>query len=147
MQSSTAILLNHGPIFKLATLNAFGPETLKSQAFDPWWHSVFEQWAFTLDIVVWLNAPDEILIERINARDQRHAVKGKSEVEAHKFLTRYQKSYEQILARLTAYGGPIPLQFDSSQASVEQIVDEILLTCNDRNSLSQAICKKETAER
>jgi thymidylate kinase len=91
---------------------------------------MFEQWAFTLDIVIWLNAPENILVERINARHQRHAVKGKSELEAHRFLMRYQTSYKQTLAELTACGGPTLLQFDTGQASIEQIADEILVTCN-----------------
>ncbi len=127
--NGTLILLDHGPIFKLATLNAFGPERLKSQGFEQWWHSMFEQWAFTLDMVIWLNAPDQILVERINARHQRHAVKGKSEREAYEFLMRYQTSYEQTLAKLTAYGRPTLLQFDTSRTSIEQIVDEVLATC------------------
>ena len=126
----TVILLDHGPVFKLATLNAFGPERLKSQGFEQWWHSLFERWAFTLDIVIWLNAPDKVLVERINARNQRHAVKGKSELEAYEFLKRYQTSYKQILAKLTAYGRPTLIQFDTSQAPIEQIVDEVLVTCN-----------------
>lgn len=125
---SSVILLDQGPVFKLATLNAFGPETLKSQSFEPWWRSIFERWTFTLDIVIWLHAPNEILVERINARHQWHAVKGKSELEAHKFLARYRTSYEQILAKLRANGGPTLLQFDTSQASIEQIVDEVLAT-------------------
>lgn len=128
-KQGTVILLDHGPIFKLATLNAFGPERLKNQVFEQWWHSLFERWAFTLDIVIRLNAPDNVLVERINARNQRHAVKGKSEHEAHDFLTRYQTSYEQILAKLTGYGRPTLIQFDTSQASIEQIVDEVLDTC------------------
>jgi shikimate kinase len=128
--NGTTILLDHGPVFKLATLNAFGPARLKSQGFEKWWHSMFEQWAFTLDVVIWLNAPDTILAERINMRNQRHAVKGKSELEASKFLARYRTSYEQTLANLAAYGGPTLLQFDTSQASIEQIVDEVLVTCN-----------------
>ena len=128
--NGTVILLDHGPVFKLATLNAFGPERLKSRGFEQWWHSMFEQWAFTLDIVIWLNAPYEILVERINARNQRHAVKDKSELEAYKFLIRYQTSYKQTLAKLTACGGPTLLHFDTSQASIEQIVDEVLVTCN-----------------
>jgi shikimate kinase len=130
MQGGTAILLDHGPIFKLATLHAFGPERLKSQGFEQWWHRMFEQWAFTLDIVIWLNAPHKILVERINARNQRHAVKSKSEREAVNFLLGYQTSYEQVLAKLTACGGPTLLHFDTSQASIEQIVDEVLVTCN-----------------
>jgi len=127
--NGTLVLLDHGPVFKLATLNAFGPERLKSQGFEPWWHSMLQQWAFTLDRLVWLDAPETILVERINLRNQRHAVKGKSEREAHEFLMRYQKSYEQILAKLTAYGRPTLLQFDTGQASIERIVDEVLATC------------------
>lgn len=126
----TVVLLDHGPVFKLATLNAFGPEGLKSPGLEPWWHSMFEQWAGTLDIVIRLNAPNEILVERINARNQRHAVKGRSELEAYKFLMRYQASYEQILAKLTAYAEPMLLQFDTTQASIDQIVDEVLVSCN-----------------
>ena len=128
--NGTVILLDHGPVFKLATLNAFGPERLKSEGFEEWWNNMFKQWAFTLDMVIWLEASDTKLVERINTRRQRHAVKGKSELEAHKFLARYRTSYEQILAKLTAYGGPTLLQFDTSQASIEQIVDEVLVTCN-----------------
>lgn len=126
----TVILLDHGPIFKLATLNAFGPERLKSPGFEPWWQNMFKQWAFTLDIVIWLNAPTNILVERINARNQRHVVKGRPEEEVYNFLRRYQTSYEQVMAHLTAYGKPMLLQFDTNQVSIEQIIDEVLVTCN-----------------
>jgi shikimate kinase len=128
-QRETAILLNHGPIFKLATLNAFGPDSLKSRRFEYWWPKVCEQWACTLDMIVWLNAPDRTLMERINARNQRHAVKGKSAQEATDYLIRYRTSYEQMLANLTTHGGPTLLQFDTSRTSVDQIVDEVLLAC------------------
>ena len=124
--NSTVILLDHGPVFKLATLLAFGPERLKSEGFEKWWNNMFKQWAFTLDMVIWLDASDTDLVERINTRSQRHAVKGKSELEAHKFLTRYRKSYNQILAKLIADGRPTLLKFDTSQASIERIVDEVL---------------------
>jgi len=125
LHSGTAILLDHGPVFKLATLNAFGSERLKGQGFEQWWNSMFQQWACTLDMVVWLDAADTNLLERINTRSQRHAVKGKPEPEASQFLARYRMSYEQILAQLTAYGRPTLLQFDTSQASIEQIVNEV----------------------
>lgn len=128
--NGTTILLDHGPIFKLATLNAFGPEGLKSERFEKWWHNMFEQWASTLDLVIWLDTSNTNLAERINTRSQRHAVKGKSEQEASKFLACYRTSYEQIMAKLTAYGGPTPLQFDTTHASIEQIVDQVLDICN-----------------
>jgi cytidylate kinase len=125
----TAIILDHGPVFKLAKLLAFGPERLKSGGFSKWWNEMFKQWASTLDLVIWLDAADTNLVERINTRGQRHAVKGRSEREASVFLARYRACYEQILAKLTAYGRPKLLQFDTSQVSIEQTTDELLNAC------------------
>jgi len=128
----TTILLDHGPVFKLATLNEFGPEKLKTDGFEIWWNNKFHQWASTLDIVIWLDAPDPVLEKRINLRDQRHTVKGKTESEVVHFLARYRKSYEQILAKLRTDDGHGPhlLQFDTSRTSIEQIADEILSAMN-----------------
>jgi len=123
-------LLDHGPIFKLATLNEFGPERLKTESFEIWWNNMIGHWASTLDIVIWLDAPDSILEERINSRNQRHLVKGKTEEEVSQFLARYRRSYKQILSKLTAFEGPTLFHFDTSKANIEQIVDEILLTVN-----------------
>jgi len=129
LNNGTVILLDHGPVFKLATLNAFGPERLKSKGFEDWWRNMLYQWAYTLDMVIWLDAPDTILMERINNRDQRHAVKEKSEQEVANFLACYRSSYEQILTKLIANGRPRLLQFDTNQASLEQITDGLLVAC------------------
>jgi shikimate kinase len=126
------VLLDHGPIFKLATLDAFGPERCGSVAFKNWWNDIFKQWAGLLDVVIWLDAPNPVLETRINHRDQRHLVKGKSEREAREFLERYRKSYEQTLAKLTANGGPTLFQFDTSQTSIEQIAENVLDVCKVR---------------
>jgi shikimate kinase len=125
-----AMLLDHGPVFKLATLNEFGPENLKTDEFEIWWNSMFKQWASTLDIVIWLDAPDLVLEQRINSRDQRHVVKGRTEAEVVHFLARYRTSYEEILAKLKTDGGPRLLQFDTSRTSIEQAADEILSAIN-----------------
>ena len=129
-RKDAAVLLDHGPVFKLATLHEFGPEKLRSARFEEWWDAMFKQWASTLDIVVWLDAPDSVLENRINSRDQRHLVKGKSEQEAARFLARYRKSYEQTLAKLKTHGGPFLLQFDTSQTSIEKVADEIISAIN-----------------
>ena len=134
--NGTIILLDHGPVFKLATLHAFGPDKLRSQDFKTWWDSMFRQWGYILDLVIWLDAPDTILKERINTRDQRHAVKGKPELEAEKFLARYRASYTQIMAKLKANGRPRLLRFDTYQSSIEQTVDEVLAVFNWKRSKS-----------
>ena len=127
---ATAILLDHGPVFKLATLKEFGPGTLKTDQFANWWDRMFKQWASTLDMVIWLDAPDAILDERINSRDQRHSVKGKSESEVVHFLARYRTSYEETLAKLRIAGATRLLQFDTSRTPIEQVADAILSALN-----------------
>jgi shikimate kinase len=129
-KGDSAILLDHGPVFKLATLNEFGPENLKTDQFEIWWNRMFKQWASTLDMVIWLDAPDSVLEKRINSRDQRHSVKGKTELEVVDFLARYRTSYEETLAKLKTEGVPRLLQFDTSRTSIEQVADEILSAIN-----------------
>lgn len=124
--NGTAIVLDHGPVFKLATLLAYGPESLRTQRFEKWWNKMSKQWAFTLDMVIWLDAPDALLMKRINTRSQRHVVKGNSEREVHEFLARYRIAYKQVLMRLRAYRQLTVLEFDTKIASSEQIVDQVL---------------------
>ncbi len=130
--SNVIVLLDHGPIFKLATLYAFGPESRGSEAFKKWWNEMVKQWTGLLDMVIWLDAPNPVLETRINNRDQRHLVKGKPEPEAREFLERYRKSYEQTLAKMTVHGGPALFQFDTSQTSIEQIAENVLEICKVR---------------
>ena len=127
----TIMLLDHGPIFKLATLHAFGPERFATQVAEAWWHDMYRQWASALDIVVWLDAPDSILGKRIDAREQRHAVKGHPEPDVVEFLARYRTSFEYVLARLAAHGARKLLRFDTSQTSTEQVADEVLAACSE----------------
>ncbi len=126
VDKAKVILLDHGPIFKLATLNAFGPEKMRLPAFEGWWRKIYSLWAHTLHMVLWLDAPENILIERINSRTQIHAVKGKPAQEAAIFLSRYRAGYDITLEKLSEFG-VIPIHhFDTSRASVDQVVEEIL---------------------
>jgi hypothetical protein len=122
------IVLDQGPVFLLSWLYEFGPESLKSQRSEKWWDSMIKQWAATLDMVIWLDAPNTVLVERINARNKAHRVKGRSEQETYRFLARWRTSFEQIVAKLTANCGLRVLRFDTEQESLDQIVDKVLAT-------------------
>lgn len=123
------ILLDQGPVFRMATLYEFGPESLKSEASKTWWLHLYEQWASTLDILIWLDTSDAILMERINTRTKKHDIKGKPELEAQQFLAQYRMSFRDVLAKLATYNGPTVLQFDTSKISIEQIADDIVAAC------------------
>lgn len=125
--NGTVIVLDQGPVFKLAWLHELGHGSLKSQAFERWWDSTLKQWATLLDVVIWLDAPDTILLERIDARDKVHLVKGKSEQDAFEFLARCRTAYEHVISMLMANSdAPGVLCFNTARESLDQIVDNVL---------------------
>ena len=134
--SEMVTVLDHGPIYRLALLREFGPEITKSQLYERWWDSMLKQWATIMYMIVSLDAPDAVLLERIHTRNRWHIVKGKSGQEAYEFLVRYRTSYEQIITRLTANGGPRLLRFDTHQKSVDQIVGKVLAAFNSESNES-----------
>jgi deoxyadenosine/deoxycytidine kinase len=121
-----ATILDHGPIFRLALLQEFGPEITKSQLFDESWNRLLTQWTNTLDIVVWLDAPNEILLQRIQQRNQSHEVKDKSAQEVYEFLGRYRRIYQQLITKIGGSNAVKILKFETAHKSPDRIVDEIL---------------------
>lgn len=129
LSNGKIVLLDQGPVFRMATLHEFGPALLKSEESKTWWHHLYKQWAYVLDIIIFLNTSDTILMERINTRTKKHDIKGKSELETHKYLMRYRQSFKEVLTQLSLCNGPTILEFDTSKTSIEQIVCEVLAAC------------------
>lgn len=119
-------VFDQGPIFRLALLREFGPELTKSLAFEKWWESALLRWAAALDCVVLLDAPDEVLMTRVQVRDHTHVFRGMPVPGARVFLARYRAAYEQIMRKMADAGGPRVLRFDTSREPVDRIVDRIL---------------------
>jgi shikimate kinase len=123
-------LLDHGPIFHLATLYGFAPDQAQGRSRFHWWDTALRQWASTLDIVVWLDATDDILTERIRSREQRHVMKKAPTHEAIKYLSKYRSSFEQVVSELTANEGINVLCFDTSHDAPKDILDQVLAAVN-----------------
>ena len=69
-------LIDTGAITILASIHASGPGVLTGSSTDEWWHTLYRQWAATLDMIIWLDAPNTTLVPRIRGRDQPHELKG-----------------------------------------------------------------------
>ena len=134
--SRKIVLLDQGPVFRMATLYGFGPAVFKSEESQTWWHHLYKQWASTLDLLIFLDTSDAILMERINTRTKKHGIKGKSELETQKYLMQYRMSYKNVLSELSLCNGPTILEFDTSKTSIEQIVDEVLAVCKSKRNES-----------
>jgi shikimate kinase len=121
-------IFDHGPLFRLTFLREFGPQIIHSDRFEQWWNAMLERWATTLGVIIYLEAPDEILLERIQKRDRQHTVKGQSQEDSYDFLARYRRTYQQILDRLIAEGRLEVLRCNTHEESVDQVVHRILVT-------------------
>lgn len=121
-------VLDHGPIYRLAFLREFGPEITTSDAYRWWWTKLLERWTVKLDLVISLDAPDEVLVDRIRARDCWHVVKEAPDHEAYEVLRRYRAAFEQTIAESLTPGRVPLLRFDTSLLSTEEIADELLAT-------------------
>lgn len=122
------ILLDQGPVYLLTETSEFGPEYLRTKkSAIRLWESLYSRWANILDLVIWLDAADSDLAERIRSRDKGHPVKERSMETTLEFLVCYRKAYERTIARLSAnHPGLKVLRFDTSRTSPQDIACQLL---------------------
>lgn len=124
--SARVVVLDQGPVFKLTWLRDYGPGNLQSRGLEVWWEDMLRRWATRLDLLIWLDAPDETLLNRIRSRPYWHEVKDMSEQDGLRFLARHRRSYEEVISKLAIVGGPRVFRFNSSQKSVSEILARAL---------------------
>ena len=118
-------LLDQGPIYALVRLKAQAKGVTRGASFARWWSGSIERWAGELDVVVFLDASDRVLWERINGRSQPHRTKGEPGDVGREFIARYRRLFEEALGRLDVPGGPEILRFDTSATAGKRIAAEV----------------------
>lgn len=131
-RSSGTYLLDHGPVFRLAALAAWGPPMARTPVFRRWWTRTAQAWGRLLDGVVWLDAPDAVLIDRIDARERTHRIQNAEAETARAFLARYRDSYDDVLDLLSRTDTPV-LRIDTSTRTPENLAATV------RSSLLQEV--------
>ena len=127
LKNNKTILLDQGPVYLLTELYESNPGFLQSQAAEMMQRKIYERWAKTLDVIVWLDATDKCLLERINSRQKNHPIKNEAAEVVYKFLSRFRNAYEQIIPNLSAYNPELTiLRFDTTQKEPAQIANQLL---------------------
>jgi len=125
-------LMDLGPIFRLVFLTEFGTSLTQSDQFNAWRHRQITQWRELINVIIMLDAPDEVLQERIDGREKAHVAKAQSITQNLAFYQRYRAGYQEVIANLCRSQengrAPMLLHFDTSQSSVDEIVTELLKT-------------------
>ena len=120
------MIFDEGPVFALAWLRGFGHPVMRSAVSEPWWNKVFQQWSPMVDLVVVLDAPDELLAHRIRSRPEDHEVKQASDPEIALWMARFRRSLDWVLERLSVEGGVSVLRLDTSTATPDRLAERTL---------------------
>ena len=111
VEDEDLVLLDHGPVFRLAMLLLDAPA--RDDGFERWWQRSACEWAGLLAAVVCLDAPDDVLIDRIDRRPQSHRVRGADRADAAAFLESYRDAFTTVLDVVEEAGTPV-FQVDAS---------------------------------
>lgn len=120
---SRAIILDEGPLFSLARLTVFQNADRGHGALTREWRAELTRWTSELDVVVWLDAPDKVLSERIRGRDKQHPVKDGTEDEVTEFLGRFRSAYQGLMDRVRAAGRVRIVQIQTNEDTTDHMAE------------------------
>lgn len=136
--ASRAIILDEGPLFSLARLTVFQNADRGHGRLAREWRSQLARWAEALDVVVWLDAPDTVLSDRIRTRGKPHMVKNGTEREVIEFLDRYRSAYRSVLDYLHAAGHGRVVEIQTNESTTDRIAEDILVVLRHGRAANRA---------
>ena len=101
-QKHRVILLDEGPVFALSWFDVFHSRDMKP--VDGWRRRVVADWASLLDVVVFIDAADSTLAQRIREREKPHMVKNSSDEEIYGFSAGFRKAFDRVVAEFSRAG-------------------------------------------
>lgn len=120
------VLFDQGPIYSLTRA------PMRDGRLSDWWRDSLAAWREMLDVVIWLEAPDHVLLQRIDARDKDHRLKGSQTEAGLQALIADRATYERALCALEEVDPhPRVLRFDTSIASAETVAEQVRAAMTD----------------
>lgn len=121
------VVFDQGPLYNLTR------DELAHPRLGPWWERTLARWERLLDYVVWLDAPDEVLVERIRTRPKAHRVKDAARADALRWVEADRALHGRVIARAeAAQGGPEVLRYDTGALSAAEVAADVLATVRGR---------------
>lgn len=97
------IILDEGPVFALSWLDVFFSRN-GDRVPASWRRRVIAEWATLLDVVVFIDAADITLANRIRSRQKDHVVKDLPDAEIFGFSDGFRRAFERAIGELAQVG-------------------------------------------
>ena len=127
----TAFVLDEGPVYMLSRMRFFAEGRVESHNLERWWRMALERWAAAIKVIVWLDADNGILAQRIRRRGEPYPSVFMSGREASdrplfQFLTRYRGIYHRVIGEMLALGTVAVLRFDTGVTESAAVAEAVL---------------------
>jgi deoxyadenosine/deoxycytidine kinase len=133
-RDSSIVVLDQGPIAIFAELFVLHHNVLQSPSVKKWWDRTLTVWAHTLDLLIWLDTSDPVLIDRVRNRNNWHLIKDQTDFEALDLNSRFRSINSKLVSSMTTdINGPIIIDFDTGKKSVSQITEKTLIALDIEN--------------
>lgn len=120
------IVLDEGAIYTLAWLHVIGHGVFADFRTSSWRHYIAALWAAQLDEVIWLDAPDKVLAQRLRTRAKRHIMSNASDRSVMAFSLRYRAAFNSTIGLIQGHGRLAVRDYRTDHHSAAEIADLIV---------------------
>jgi nicotinamide riboside kinase len=132
-QRHRVLLLDEGPVFALSWLDVFFSRN-GDRVPAAWRRRVVSDWSMLLDVVVFIDASDVTLAERIRTREKPHMVKDRSDAEIYGFSAGFRKAFDRVIAEFAKAGHVMVDALNTDRVPIEQSASRLLSRLKQRRN-------------
>jgi hypothetical protein len=119
------VIIDPGAVYWLSDLGELGPEITRHPQFRQSWNAWLEQWSAALNVIIWLDAPEELCVERVMTREEYHHIKTFTFEKGVQELKRFREEYRRIIPLMTSRHPIKVFYFRSDQITTDQMIEQI----------------------
>lgn len=126
VENDMIVILDPGSIYWLTALKWLGPDLTRNPKFEGWWEEMRVKWLNAIDFMVWLDAPTELLLERVLDRDEWHESKLLSSEEAARRFDIYRQGYSELVNQYSSKRKDRTLVFHTDKTPAQEIFKQVI---------------------
>ena len=126
------ILLDEGPVFALSWMEFFFARN--GDRVAAWRRRALADWASLLDVVVFIDAADSTLAQRIRTREKQHMVKDRSDDEIFGFAAGFRKAFDRVIGEMSKAGHLVVDALRTDRGAKDENAQQLMLALAKRRN-------------